>query len=47
MLAILAQLCLIPLLGFGIQCFGALTDLMHSGSEMEDAVTKVIEKQVI
>ena len=46
-MTILAKMSVIRFQNFGIFCFKTLTDLMKSGRDMEEAVTKIIEKEIL
>lgn len=47
MLSILAKLCKINSHNFGVHCFGALKDVMVSGSDLQDKVKANINKEII
>lgn len=46
-MTILAKMSVIRFQNFGLFCFKTLTDLMKSGRDMEEAVTIIIEKEII
>jgi len=46
-LTVLAKLSVVTAFDLGLKCFGALSELMGAGRDMETAVTEVIRREVV